>query len=320
MIRKLELLLLAGALCVVAVFSLNWAIKTTIHSKKDVTVPDLVGQPILDVLTTLSDQNLGLRKEGSEFDESVPAGTILRQQPVPGISVREGKIIRVTISQGGETVFVPDVVGQSLRSAEISLRQNLLALGEIHSRPSLKYEKDFVVSQKPVSRTILTKNSFILLVISEGPPEDGTILMPEFIGKNRSAIEKWSKDTRVKIKITEDASSSESETVLQQELEPDTPVRPGKTVRFVVASKKEGAFIPEGGDFSSTRIHFEVPQGESAKQYRFVLIDESGSREVWRGNPQPGSKLDIPLPQKISPSARVRIFVNGILTGERSLN
>ena len=112
MIKRYELMLLALLFVGVAGFSLDWAMNGAIHHQKDVVVPDLVGHSVLESLDTLSAQNLGLKKEGAEHNDAVPAGTILRQNTSPGISVREGKIIRVTLSQGGESVYVPELVGR----------------------------------------------------------------------------------------------------------------------------------------------------------------------------------------------------------------
>jgi hypothetical protein len=90
----------------------------------------------------------------------------------------------------------------------------------------------------------------------------------------------------------------------------------GFTVRFVVLGEGESA--PETPR-KATRFRFEVPQGQSAKEFTFVLVDGFGSREVWKGELEPGTKHAIPLPETVGASPRVRIFVDGILTEERTL-
>src|SRR5688572_18215018 len=117
--KKSEILLLSAVLLIVFGFIFNWALKGAIHYQKDVIVPDLMGKALPEALDILSSHNLGLKKEGAEFNDTVPAGTVLRQQPGSGALVREGRIIRITVSQGGETVFVTELVGMSLRSSEI---------------------------------------------------------------------------------------------------------------------------------------------------------------------------------------------------------
>lgn len=320
MIKRSEWIALSALSLLFLAFMLNWAVKATVHSQKDVTVPDLTGKPLNEALEMLSSHNLGIKKEGAEFNDTVPAGTILRQTPASGAEVREGKIVRITVSQGGETVFAPELVGQSLRSVEIALRTNFLTLGEINERPSLKYEKDFVIAQDPAPRAILTKNALVHVTVSNGPPDDGTILMPDFVGRSWGEAESWAKQAGVEVqKIQDPSSPAPSGSITQQEIAPDSPLVPKQSVKLTVsAGSTSGApGIPSPG--AGRAFRFDVPQGESAKQYSFILMDSFGSREIWKGNLEPGSKHDLVLPKTTGPDARIRIFVNGILTEERKL-
>src|SRR5689334_12104096 len=92
-------------LCVVAGYlCFDWAVGAAIHSRKVVLVPDISSKAVNDALNILSPLGLGLEKEGEQFDKRFPAGAIVRQTPAAGMPVREGRIIRVTVSQGGETL------------------------------------------------------------------------------------------------------------------------------------------------------------------------------------------------------------------------
>src|SRR3989338_1093597 len=309
MIKKAEWISLWFASLIVLVFALEWAVRTTIHFQKDVVVPDLTGKSLLEAVNTLSKLNLGLKQDGAEMNESVPVGTVLRQQPPSGMSVREGKIVRATLSQGGESIFVPDLAGQSLRSAEIALRLNNLSLGEVRSRPSIKYEKDIVISQEPRPNTILQKNSFVHLVVSDGPPRDGLLLMPDFAGKPLEAVNSWAKDLGIKVETTVEESPQETDIVLKQSVAPDDAIQSGSSIVFVISKKTGEAKGNAPGSFPAIKFRFEVPQGESGKQFSFVLVDGSKTKELWKGSPDPGSKLDIPLTENVSTQARIRIFV-----------
>src|SRR6185295_2881979 len=89
---------IGGVLAVLAVFGFfggQWALEGAIHGRKQIQVPDLRGKSVLAALDTLAPMNLTLRKEGTEFDASVPVGAVLRQLPPAGTVVREGKTIRV---------------------------------------------------------------------------------------------------------------------------------------------------------------------------------------------------------------------------------
>ena len=63
-----------------------------IHNRKEVIVPDISGKSTSHALQALSELNLAVKIGGTEFNESVPIGTVLRQIPAAGSTVREGKI------------------------------------------------------------------------------------------------------------------------------------------------------------------------------------------------------------------------------------
>ena len=69
-------------LCILVVLSIvfgyllfNWIISAAIHSRKEVIVPDIKGELIFDALSLVSSFNLGLKMEGEEFNQDLPAGT-----------------------------------------------------------------------------------------------------------------------------------------------------------------------------------------------------------------------------------------------------
>src|SRR6185437_12120681 len=130
----------------VVYFSFQWALEAVVHNRQVVMVPDLSGKGVVEALNLLSQTHLGLVKDGEQFDKRFPAGTIIHQNPPAGMMVREGRLVRITLSQGGETLFVPDLVSQPLRNAQTSLQNVGLSMGEIERRPSLRFEKDQVVA------------------------------------------------------------------------------------------------------------------------------------------------------------------------------
>jgi serine/threonine-protein kinase len=119
------------ALFFMTYFLFSWTMETVIHNRKEVLVPDISNKSAVSALQALSENNLAMKIDGYEFNESVPIGTVLRQSPDAGATVREGKIVRVVFSQGGESVFTPNLIGLPLRNAELLLRQRQLVLGEV---------------------------------------------------------------------------------------------------------------------------------------------------------------------------------------------
>lgn len=67
---------------------------------QQVTVPDLRGQPIGAVTSSLIPLGLRFTMDGMEPSNSVPMNSVLSQNPAPGTRVSPGTTIRVTVSLG----------------------------------------------------------------------------------------------------------------------------------------------------------------------------------------------------------------------------
>lgn len=96
-----------------------------------VTVTQQVGRGRDEAKASL--EELGLRVEftDDEHSESVPAGTVLRQDPADGTQAHRLDTVRLTVSAGPPIVQVPDVVGmrsaqarQALESAGLRVEEN----------------------------------------------------------------------------------------------------------------------------------------------------------------------------------------------------
>ena len=306
----------ALALVVFCFLVVQWGLQGVIHSRKTQTVPDLKGRSLSSALDLISPLNLGLRKGGAEFNAGVPISSVLRQDPPAGTVVREGKIVRVVVSQGGETVLTPAIVGLPLRNAEMLLRQGQMQLGEVGESYSLKLEKGMVISQEPKSETSVERNSLVSVTVSAGAPPSGIMLMPDFQRKNLSEAQSWAVGAGVQIVETKDpAALFPAGTILTQSPAPDASLQPDSKVTFTVSSR--AAAKGDAAQAAVKTFHYELAQGGSESSVRILLIDKYGERELFNGLRKPGSKIDLPLQQL--GSARAKIFVNGILVEERDL-
>jgi len=312
MLKKFVPFLFLGLAAVAAYVSFDWAIGAVIHNRKVVLVPDLSAKAVNDALNVLGPLGLGLEKEGEQFDKRFPAGTIVRQTPAAGMPVRVGRIVRVTVSQGGETLFVPNLVGQPLRNTQTSLQNLGLSVGEIEHRPSLKFEKDQVMTSDPPAGAVVAKNGLVNLVLSDGPPAADVLLVPDFAGANVSKAKDWTAAHQMTVSIREEADIGKADgDILMQSPTADSPVRAGDTLTLVV-NRPGNAPTDQG-----LRIYYEVPQGAEGRDIRVTVIDEAGEREVFRRSQAPGSKVDIRVQPK--GHARARIFVNGVMVEEQPL-
>jgi len=135
------------------------------ENAKEVDVPDVTGKTSDAAMATLEDKNLTVSRE-FEFSNDVPAGQVIRQDPKSGSTVKEGTKVTIYVSQGSESVKVPDVRGKSEADAKAALSEFAVTTTTEHS--------DSVASGNVISQSIdagqyADKGAAITIVISSGP-------------------------------------------------------------------------------------------------------------------------------------------------------
>ncbi len=294
------------------VLSADWALGALIHTRKEVTVPDLTQKPLSQALGLLAQQNLALKQAGVEFARDIAPGSVLRQIPSGGSTVREGRVIRVWISQGDEMVFVPNVVGSALRDGQLAIRQAGLNVDRVDNAYSLTYEKGVIISQNPKADNMVQKGDNVSLVLSNGAPPASVVLVPNFKSKKLAEATLWASHHDINLIIKEDPSSVfPNGTVAAQSPAADTQIAPKSNVEVTV-SRRETA-----DNEKSYHLHYEMPQGKNASRVRVTVEDASGENEVFNEMKQPGSKIDMEIPY--AGRGTIRVFSDGILVREREV-
>ena len=294
------------------IVSCDWALGALIHTRKEVTVPDLTKKSVSNALGLLAQQNLALKQAGVEFAKDVPPGSVLRQIPSGGSTVREGRVIRVWVSQGDEMVFVPNAVGTALRDAQLAIRQAGLNVEKVDNAYSLTYEKGLIISQHPKADSMVQKGTNVSLVLSNGTPPASVVLVPNFRSKKLAEATLWASSHDINLIIREDPDSVFPNGVIAaQSPAADTQIAPKSNVEVTV-SRRETA-----DNEKSYHLHYEMPQGKNASRVRVTVEDASGDNEVLNEMKQPGSKIDMEIPY--AGHATIRVFSDGILVREREV-
>jgi len=307
-IALLVLVFFAGLIAV----SADWVIGALVHTRKEVTVPDLTKKNVSEALGLLAAQNLALKQAGVESASDVPSGSVLRQIPSAGSTVREGRVIRVWISEGNEMVFVPNTVGTDLRSAQLAIRQAGLMVDQVENAYSATYEKGLIVSQTPKADSLIQKGEKVSLVLSNGKPPSSVVLVPNFKSKKLAEVTLWASAQNINLIIKEDPDSVfRSGTIAAQRPAADSQISPGDNVVVVVSRR------PIGDDEKTYHLHYELPQGKNQSRMRVTLTDNTGETEILNEPKQPGSKIDLEIPY--SGHATIRVFTDGILVREREV-
>ncbi|HEX2064908.1 MAG TPA: PASTA domain-containing protein, partial [Acidimicrobiales bacterium] len=128
-------------------------------------VPVLAGKTVDEARAEVADEKFEVDVEGERFDENVPAGVIISQDPALG-ELREGRAIDVVVSMGAKPRPVPDLAGVDQPTAH----QRLVDSGFVPKFDPDHHEqvpKGTVLSWTP--RGEQAKGTEVVVTVSDGP-------------------------------------------------------------------------------------------------------------------------------------------------------
>lgn len=108
-----------------------------------------------------------------EYDEVIPAGLVISQEPEVGKDFSRETKVKLTVSKGDQykTVTVPNLVGKTEAEAKKMIDDLGLVLGEVSTAESSTAEKGYVIAQTVPEGGEISKNSIISIVVSSGNGE-----------------------------------------------------------------------------------------------------------------------------------------------------
>ena len=235
-IRKLfRLVLLFTVLATVALVSAITTIRLSIRGRQE-TMPQLVGAPVEAAQGVISDLRLTLKIEDKVFSTKYGIGHIVSQQPPPGTRIKVGQHVHVLVSLGPPRVAVPNLMGSSLRAAQLNTIQRGLSVGNVASLPWPGTESDQVIAQDPAPAAPDVQNPVINLLVSQGEPQP-SFLCPSFVGQPLAKVRRELEKANLKITgvtpITTDAAPKGS--ILFQSPAPGSKIGPDAVFTFQVA-------------------------------------------------------------------------------------
>ena len=180
--RFFNLVLGALAMLTVALTSAFVAMRLAIHGR-EVKVPNLAGLSISDAGKAASSLGLRLNLENRFYSAQTASGLILAQSPGAGVTVRRQSSVRVTESLGPQQVSIPDLMGQSERTASINIRRLSLDLGTVAAMEA-PGEAGIVLGQTPNPNASGVDRPRVSLLLSQSAEPEGkdAIVMPSLTG------------------------------------------------------------------------------------------------------------------------------------------
>src|SRR4051812_12653873 len=179
-----RLLLLAAALGGTFLLFFGVALRVALRAR-EVQVPPLVGKTATEASQSVGALGLTLRIDPTRrTDPTITANRIMQQDPAAGAAARSQRSIRVWLSAGPRTTTVPELIGQTERTARIRMEQDGVALGSASEFRSPDYPADAVVSQDPPPDAKAPK---VALLLNRGE-QAVTYVMPDVIGMDGTRV------------------------------------------------------------------------------------------------------------------------------------
>lgn len=203
------------------------------------TVPELVGLTEAEAQGRLADAGLELRVSDRDrrHDEAVPAGRLLQQTPGEGSIVKRGSSVQVVVSLGQELVEVPDLTGQALQAAQVTLHAAGLSLGSTAGVYSATGAPGTVVDQSPGPGQQVSRSQPVELFLSlEARAE--AFIMPDLVYRDFDEVRTFfqRREFRLGSVKFESYEGIQPGIILRQYPPPGHPLRRQDVISLVVAT------------------------------------------------------------------------------------
>ena len=160
-------MILAAALMAVIVLFNVVVMPAFVQKGNERKVPDVSGKDLATAQALINNAGL-IPGEIRQRNDAQPAGTVIRQQPPAGRSVKQGRPIILTVSTGEPGRQVPALAAESIRNAELALGDVDLVLGQVTTAPADNVPADLVVASQPPAGTALPRGSSVDILVSGG--------------------------------------------------------------------------------------------------------------------------------------------------------
>lgn len=178
-------------------------------------------------------------KVEEEYSADYAKGLVIRQDPESDTELEEGKTLTLVVSKGTRTedkVSVPQVVGKMESSAKSELEAAGLKVS-VKTKYSTDVAKGKVISQSPGSGNQVTKNSTVVITVSQGEKPETMVRVPNLRYFTESEARSELKNSNLVLGsvLTEYSDSVEKGLVIRQTVSSGSKVKEGTAVGIYVS-------------------------------------------------------------------------------------
>ncbi|MFH0775929.1 MAG: PASTA domain-containing protein [bacterium] len=200
-----------------------------------IVVPDLIGMTRAAAEAKIVEEKLLVGSIFEDYDETIPINIVMKQNPQPGIEVKEGANVDFLISKGAyPKATVPNLIGKTILEATALLEEANLMLGQILEIKTNKVAEGKITDQQPNPGTLVKQGIFVK-VWKAVPIPEAKVKVPNLIGMAIEQAKAKIKAEGLKVgEITQKASNEKGGTVWRQDPDAGTEVALETTVDLTV--------------------------------------------------------------------------------------
>ena len=201
-------------------------------NRADVTLISFIGMTEDEFRASEYNSVLKLQKEEEYSDE--PAGTIIKQNPKAGRTVKEGQKITLTVSLGTQYVTIPETKNMVAEDAEQTLKDMGL---RVTKKPMVDatVAPGAVIYTQPAAGETVTGDSMVIVYVGR-QEKDKYSNVPSLTGKTLDVARNEIKNLNLSIRVVEQASEQPEGTVLSQSPAAGSQVRITSAITLVVST------------------------------------------------------------------------------------
>ncbi len=208
----------------------------------NISVPNVVGMTQKQAETAIKNQGLKVNVSSQDYSDTVPAGSVISQDPAAGSMLKRDDTVNIVVSKGSSKVAVPGgLTGQTASFVEAKLREAGLNPQRQPDVYSDSVEAGNVISVDPASGTQVDQGSTVKYTVSKGPAPPKMVTAPDVTGMSQSDAAARLSQAGLKLgNITQQYSDSvASGDVISQNPAGGQSVKQGSSVDLVVSKGQQ---------------------------------------------------------------------------------
>ena len=226
--------LLIAILVTVGIISAVVGIRVAVRGD-EVQVPSLLGQTVDQAKKHLANLELVLEVNGERYDAAAAAGKIVSQLPPAGGRIKANRPVQVIVSLGVRRNPIPDLLGSSMRSAQLMVMQSGYELGNVSTIDLDSAGQEGVIRQYPTpqSREVLSQKIDVLVNQSHSQ----RFIMPDLMGQNIAVVTAFLEANNLKVRppVYREYQNADKGEVVKQYPEPGYMVKRDDPISLEVA-------------------------------------------------------------------------------------